>query len=185
MPPLRVEDDSKLGELIVYISDKSAGDPRFGATKLNKLLYFSDFLAFGNFGEPITCAIYTHRKWGPAPRHFEEVRDALLASASLKIETRQLNSGNRQNRTVALREASLQDFSQQQIDLVDDLIKQHWDRTADEISEASHNYVGWKMTKDGEAIPYESIFLSDTPLTVEEIYKGQQLAQQDIRWKAA
>src|ERR1035438_9553158 len=48
--PLRVEDDVKLGELIIYISKKSAGDSRFGATKLNKLLYFSDFLSFGNFG---------------------------------------------------------------------------------------------------------------------------------------
>ena len=29
------------------------------------------------------------------------------------------------------------------------------------------------MTKEGETIPYEYIFLSDAPLTTEEIYKGK------------
>jgi hypothetical protein len=59
----------------------------------------------------------------------------------------------------------------------------HWERTADEISDASHNYVGWKMTKEGETIPYESIFLSDAPLTTEEIHRGQELAR-EYRWCA-
>ena len=184
MSPLRVEDDAKLGELIVYISGKSEGDSRFGATKLNKLLYFSDFLAYANFGEPITAAIYRHLKNGPAPRHLEEVRDGLVASNAIRIEHRQFRDGRRQVRTVALRQADTDKFSQEHKELVDDLIKRHWDDTADQISLASHNYVGWKMTKEGETISYETIFLSDAPLTMEEIYRGQELARQDKRWAA-
>jgi hypothetical protein len=103
MTALRVEDQEKLGELIVYISEKSANDPRFGATKLNKLLYFSDFLAYGNFGRPITGAIYRHLKQGPAPRHLEEVRDRLAASGAIQIAERHLRNGRRQIRTTACR----------------------------------------------------------------------------------
>src|ERR1035438_1799628 len=98
---LRVEDQEKLGELIVYISEKSTNDPRFGATKLNKLLYFSDFLAFANFGNPITGAIYRHLKQGPAPRHLEEVRDRLASSGAIEIVERNLKNGRHQIRTIA------------------------------------------------------------------------------------
>ena len=37
--------DERLGELILYVADKCADDPRFGATKLNKILWWSDFQA--------------------------------------------------------------------------------------------------------------------------------------------
>jgi hypothetical protein len=174
---LRVEDQEKLGELIVYISERSKNDPRFGATKLNKLLYFSDFLAFGNFGMPISGAIYRHLKQGPAPRHLEEIRDRLVSTGAIEISERHFKNGRRQVRATACRSFNRSKFSDEEIALVDDLIKLHWERTADEISDASHNYVGWKMTKEGETIPYESIFLSDAPLTTEEIHRGQELAR--------
>jgi hypothetical protein len=178
MVTVRVQDEEKLGELIVYISKKSSGDPCFGATKLNKLLYFSDFLAFGNLGNPITSAEYRHLKNGPAPRYLEEVRDHLVKTSAIRLETRLLKQDRKQVRTIALRQPNLSKFKKEELELVNDLIKLHWDRTSDEISEASHNYVGWKMTKEGETIPYESIFLSDAPLTLEEIYRGQELAAQ-------
>lgn len=181
--PKIVQDDSKLAELIVYISRASAGDPRFGSTKLNKLLYFSDFLAYGKFGEPITGATYRHLKNGPAPRDLEEIRDGLIASSALYLEERTFNAGRSQKKPVALRDAETSKFSHEQIQLVEDLIRTHWDKTSEEISLASHNYVGWKMTKEGETIPYSTVFLSDAPLTPEEIYRGQELAAQDSRWK--
>ena len=34
----------KFRELILYIAQESEGDPNFGATKLNKILFFCDFL---------------------------------------------------------------------------------------------------------------------------------------------
>ncbi|HZQ34888.1 MAG TPA: hypothetical protein VFD32_03070 [Dehalococcoidia bacterium] len=49
-------DSRKLGELILYVAEKSSDDPRFGATKLNNILFFSDFLAFGQLGRSITGA---------------------------------------------------------------------------------------------------------------------------------
>jgi hypothetical protein len=126
----------------------------------------------------MTGAIYRHLKQGPAPRHLEEVRDRLASSGAIKVQERNLKNGRRQVRTTACRSFIRSKFSDEEIALVDELIRLHWEHTADEISDASHNYVGWKITKEGETIPYESIFLSDGPLTTEEIYRGQGLAHE-------
>lgn len=69
-------------ELIVYIASKSIDDPSFGATKLNKILYYSDFKAFERFGVPLTGAPYFRLKNGPAPRIMIPVRDELVAEGS-------------------------------------------------------------------------------------------------------
>src|SRR2546425_12852222 len=97
-----IGDEEKLGELILYISQKCATDPKFGAIKLNKILYLSDFLAFGNWGEPITGVQYQHLRKGPAPRRLLPVRDALQKDGKLVVQKLPLKSGNVQTRTVNL-----------------------------------------------------------------------------------
>jgi hypothetical protein len=179
-----VGNERKLGELIVYISWKSHNDPRFGATKLNKLLYFSDFLAMSRLGAPITAVAYQHLKNGPAPRHLEEVRDGLVERRAIAVANVPLPYGGLTLiRTYALREPDLNEFSGKEIALVDSLIDLHWEDNADTMSERSHSYVGWKMTSMFETIPYGSIFLSDAPLTDAEIRRGQELAQ-EFNWVA-
>jgi len=173
---MEIGDEKKLGELIVYISLKSARDPLFGATKLNKLLYFSDFLAFGNFGKPITAVIYQHLENGPAPRRFKVVEQNLIQQQAIAVQKIKLASGKTQIKTVALRNPDLREFTADEIALIDELIERHWEDDADGISRHSHNYVGWKMTKMKETIPYGSIFLSDESLTDAEIVRGQELA---------
>src|SRR5687767_3702503 len=66
--PTRDPDDSKLAELILFIAHRSECDERFGAVKLNKLLFFSDFLAYGRLGSSITGQDYQKLQHGPAPR---------------------------------------------------------------------------------------------------------------------
>jgi Antitoxin SocA-like, Panacea domain len=173
-----VGDEDKLAELILYISQKCATDPKFGAVKLNKLLYLSDFLAFGNWGEPITGVPYQHLKMGPAPTRLIPVRDQLERSGKLVVQALPLKSGKKQVRTVNLVEPNLKVFSGREIALVDSIIEDLWGMDAEESSEFSHQFVGWRMTKEGEPIPYGSIFISDEPLSPAEIQRGQELARE-------
>jgi len=173
-----IGDEEKLAELILYISQKCATDPKFGAIKLNKILYLADFLAFGNWGEPITGVEYQHLRKGPAPRRLVPVREALQQSGKLVVQTLPLKTGNRQIRTVNLADPNLKVFSGREIALVDSIIEDLWDLDAEESSEFSHRFVGWKMTQEGENIPYGSIFISDEPLSEAEILRGQELAKQ-------
>jgi len=172
-----IGDEEKLSELILYISQKCATDPKFGAVKLNKILYLSDFLAFGNWGEPITAVEYQHLRKGPAPRRLIPVRDALQKAGKLVVQTLPLKSGNRQVRTVNLVDPNLKVFSGREIALVDSIIEELWNMDAEESSEFSHRFVGWKMTQEFDAIPYGSIFLSDEPLSEAEVLRGQELAK--------
>lgn len=172
-----IGDEQKLAELILYISQKCATDPKFGAVKLNKILYLSDFLAFGNWGEPITGVEYQHLRQGPAPRRLVPVREELQSDKKLVIQALPLRSGHRQVRTVNLVDPDLRIFSGREIALVDSIIEDLWDMDAEESSEFSHRFVGWKMTQEGEPIPYGSIFLSDEPLSEAEIIRGQELAR--------
>jgi len=173
-----IGDEDKLAELILYISQKCATDPKFGAIKLNKLLYLSDFLSFGNWGEPITGVQYRHLRMGPAPTRLIPVRDALEKNRKLVVQTLPLKSGRKQVRTVNLTEPNLKVFSGREIALVDSIIEDLWDLDAEESTEFSHRFVGWKMTKEGDPIPYGSIFLSDEPLSAAEIQRGQELARE-------
>lgn len=51
-------DPAKFKALMLYAAEKSRGDPRFGAIKLNKILFFSDFLSYGLTGRAVTAAVH-------------------------------------------------------------------------------------------------------------------------------
>lgn len=172
-----IGDEDKLRELILHISRKCASDPRFGSTKLNKLLYFCDFWAFGRWGRPITAVDYQHIENGPAPRRLKPVRRQMVEDGDLAIQEVPLKSGNTQTRTIALRKPKLADFTAEEIALVDEVIDLFWNSDSDGMTHQSHADVGWKMTEMYETIPYGSIFLSDAPLTDAEIFRGQELAR--------
>lgn len=171
-------DERKLAELILYISQKCASDPTFGAVKLNKILYFSDFFAFGNWGSPITGVEYQHLPNGPAPRRLLPVRDQMVDNRDLVIQRVQLQSGNVQHRTVNLREPNLDLFSGREIALIDNVIEALDRLNAQQTSDLSHRMVGWKATSDSEIIRYETIFLSDQPLSDAEVRRAQELAKE-------
>ena len=75
--------DERLRELILYIADRSQTDPRFGATKLNKLVFFADFQSYAERGKPITGCQYMRLPNGPVPRHLIPIRDRLVEEGEL------------------------------------------------------------------------------------------------------
>jgi len=49
-------DQRRLEELILYIATRTADDESFGRTKLAKVFFYADFVAFGDEGAPLTGA---------------------------------------------------------------------------------------------------------------------------------
>src|ERR1700733_8713255 len=154
------EGEQRFRELLVYISAKCERDPKFGATKLNKILYFSDFLAFAQFGEPITGFEYQRERNGPVPKRLVPIRDQMVRAGDLAVQPVPLLGGKVQKRTVNLRQPRLEVFTPEQIALVDSIIEKFWGFNADEVSDLSHQMVGWKIAEPGESVPYESVFIS-------------------------
>jgi len=170
----------RLRELIVYISEHYKDAPKFGAVKLNKTLYHSDFRAYERFGVPLTGTSYFALKQGPAPKAMVPILNSLLEEGAIEIEQRQV--GNRiQKRVVPRRKAYLELFTGDEIALVDEVIKELWDQSADDVSLVSHD-VRWRTVKLQDLIPYEAAFLSQEPLTDEDISRTAALAHEH-GWK--
>ncbi len=156
MPLKRIKtpDDAKLEELIILIASRSEDDPRFGSTKLNKLLFFADFLAYVKRGEAITNHVYMRLPNGPAPRAMLPITKRMISAKCLAIQERD-HYGRTQKVPVALREPNLELFSSEEIAIVTDVLDSFKKSNAKGISALSHNFDGWKLAKDGENIPYE------------------------------
>jgi hypothetical protein len=168
--------EAKLAELILYISKKCADDPCFGATKLNKILYFADFLHYGNYGRPITGVEYQKLPYGPAPRRLVPVRDRLVENRDLGIQPVSLRSGSVQKKPVNLREPDLTLFTGTEIEQVDTVINGLSNHDTDTVSELSHRMVGWQVVGENETIPYSTVFISNPKLSDAEIERGMELA---------
>jgi hypothetical protein len=169
------ENETRYRELVLYICQKSATDPKFGATKINKILYFSDFLAYATLGEPITGFEYQRLPNGPAPRRMLPMRDEMEKRRDLGFQIVPLRGGRTQHKAVNLRQPDLSVFTAAQISLVDRIIEELWNLDAEAVSDLSHRMMGWRLADLGETIPYETVFISSEPLTETDVQRGREL----------
>ena len=164
----------KLEELLLLVAELSADDPSFGKTKLNKILFYIDFFAYGHFGKPVTGATYQHRPYGPVPREIVSARDTLVDQGAVDL-ARQDRFGYAQERLTSLRSPDLSLFDQAELNLIRDVITALWTKNGVEASEASHREIGWRITSDGQAIPYEAVFVSNRAMTADDVRRGQEV----------
>lgn len=166
--------EQKFRELLLYITVQSEGDSSFGATKANKLLFFADFLAYYYLGRPITGRQYERMNHGPVPVDIYSTRSEMEQDESLLVFEREYY-GNRQMRYAACRQPDLSIFTAEEISLVDRLIREHWGKSARDISDESHQFAGWALAHDREVIPYEVALVSFRNPTPAEVEYGRSL----------
>jgi hypothetical protein len=174
---LPMDSDAKLAELVLYISDRCQLDPTYGSTKLNKILFYSDFLFYANKGVPITGQEYMRLDNGPAPRRLLPVRSDLIERRELVVRN-QPYGGLSQKRPIALRDADISGFAGDEIAMVDSVIDQLWGKNAKEVSDLSHLFDGWKLALDRETIPYETALISDAEPTESDYAFARELGRE-------
>jgi hypothetical protein len=174
--PAKSGKEKRVTELILYISKKLSKDDYFGQIKLNKVLFFSDFTAFGRLGRTITGVEYQHLDEGPAARPMLPIQMRMKAAKILVIEPKSLY-GYTQDRPISLRDPDLSDFSGEEIAIVDAWIDRLRPMTATQASNLSHDTFGWRSTKNGQTIDPKSVFISWKTPTAADIERGQELAE--------
>lgn len=171
-------DREKLRELALYIAEKMQGERYFGATILNKALFYCDFEWFRETGKPMTGATYQKLNYGPAPREILSVIKSLCNDGSAEIITRATYVG-RQKRLVPKRRAKLDEhFKPEQIALVNEIISSLTDVTAGSISAFSHQHIGWRVAEYREDIPYVAVHLADQGALPSDVKRGLVLAKE-------
>jgi len=151
-------DSDKFKELILYLSERSETDPRYGQVKLNKLLYYIDFLAYRDLGKPITGARYQRLQWGPAAVAMKPIQEEMAAEGDLLVRSSPFG-GFEQKKPIAVRHADMSRFSGSEVAFAESIILALWNLGAGQVSDLSHEDVGWKLARDGEDIPYETAFV--------------------------
>ncbi|MBU1173353.1 MAG: SocA family protein [Proteobacteria bacterium] len=170
------EPDKRLGELILYVSERCGTDPFFGNTKLNKILFYSDMLTYANLGQPITGSEYMRLPNGPVPKHMKPVLEKMKARKDMVMVSRDFYRRT-QHRVVPLREAKIDGlFTPTQIAWVERVIEALGHMSATQVSKRSHDRV-WRIADDKKSIPYEAIYLSDQDATPDDEARAHELAE--------
>jgi len=169
---------NKLEELILYVAHKSHDDVKFGATKLNKILFWADFLAYGYWGQAITNAQYIRKQRGPVPKDVVGACSNLVRQGRARMEERSY-FGYTQKRIVPLTNPDLSIFSTDEIQLIADVLKMMEHITATEASDLTHQLRPWLDALQEEEIPYSTVFIMhDTPVTQDDKAWAQQRLQE-------
>ncbi len=171
-------DSDKFRELVVYVAKQSDEDPRFGMIKLNKILYYSDFAAYRQLGQPITGATYRKYCEGPAPIELPVARGELINSGDAISEERPYFAGSVVRLVIrAGREPNRELFRPGELEIVDEVVDFFEGKTEREVATFSHHEPGWAVASDREDIPYETAWLSSGPASRDAEDWGIQFAE--------
>lgn len=143
--------ESKLDALVHYVCARCDDPNKLGATKLNKVLWYSDVFAFVQEGKSITGTAYVKQQFGPVPKNILSARKRLVDQGAI-VERDALN-WYPQKQFIATRPADISMFSSVEISIVDkvvDIICEN--HTAASISYLSHDFI-WEIAEIGEEIP--------------------------------
>jgi hypothetical protein len=170
---------TKTKELIIYIAVRLAKKPNYGATLLNKVLYFVDNIAYMKTGKPISEFKYIKQTFGPTPEPFWflSIKDSLIDSGAIEVVESE-SFGRVQKRLVPKREAQVDLFSVDEIVIIDEVIADVGNLNASEISDLSHQFPAWKVAADKEELPLFTFLLSSsTPNQSDIDWAKQELSR--------
>ena len=145
----------KFKQTFLYILSRCGQKPNIGKTILNKLLYFADFNFYEKNGErSITNASYIKMPFGPVPSVMDGVISEMIQAEQIHT-FKSVYQGYEQDRFAPLSTPDIACFSALEIQELDTVIGQFSDKTANWISDYSHEDLPYRATdKIGDTISY-------------------------------
>jgi len=148
-------DLEKLKNMILYLVKRLDGVLK---VKLNKLLWYCDFLNFKESSVSITGAQYVRIKLGQVPDHYElifanMIHEGLLDNSEIPFQTKDGTQQGEEFNTLVEPDRSL--FTEKEIQVMDFITDTFREDTSTSIMEKSHREAAYKKCKDGDIISYE------------------------------
>lgn len=132
----------KLQNVILYFIDKCNG---VFNTKMNKLLFYTDFLNYRQHGQAITGIAYRAIQYGPVPVRWDRIYSLLDCIEQDLIE---FKSGDCGTRLISTQKPDLSMFSPSELSTLEIIAERFRKVSASEISEMSHKEKAWKQFID-------------------------------------
>jgi hypothetical protein len=161
-------DGDKFKNLVHYVCSISPNPKVLGATKLNKILWYSELNSFLSLGKPITGAKFVKRQFGPVAKATLPVLENLRSEGAIIIVDTE-HFGKPKKEYISLRKPDLSAFSPEEISIitqVTEIICQK--HTASSISAATHDDI-WEMAEIGEEIPLSTVFAVRGEVTEDDV----------------
>jgi len=165
----------KLEELVLHIALISQNDTNLGMTKLNKLVWASDFEVFCETGRTITGAPYQKGPFGPIPRAMPIILERLQEEGRLEIKRDKINDMEGE-RPIAKKRPNLSAFSQQTLESVAQVVAENFNKTGTQMSDYTHSYIAYEVAEMKETIPFGAWLINRRSPTENEKERGSQLA---------
>lgn len=149
----------KLKALVLYVIWRAGHREGFGATKLNKVLWFADARHYMVHGASITGETYIRQPHGPVPKHIDEIKNELIVEGAIQTMDEEYRSVSlKRHLTDGPPDTTM--FTGDELTLIDWWIRHvAEEHTAKSISELSHNYT-WQIAEPGAEIPLYAVFAS-------------------------
>lgn len=129
---------SKLKNVILYFIEKCGST---FATKMNKLLFYTDFLSYKKYGHAITGLAYKAIQYGPVPVRWDRVYSLI---DDLHTEEVVFPTGYYGIQLCSTLPPDYDCFSSDELTILDSIVTKFKDISTAEISELSHREDAWK-----------------------------------------
>ncbi|HEX6125014.1 MAG TPA: Panacea domain-containing protein [Pyrinomonadaceae bacterium] len=137
----------KMAAMISYMAERSSD---LYKTKLNKLLFYADFVNYYLHGNSISGSRYVHLPYGPVPDGYEETLEALNHYGIIQI------SKHGSADAVGVGDTRTNDLlSEPERQAINWVLETYGSMSAGEISDISHQEKAYRNTRTGEEIAYE------------------------------
>jgi len=134
----------KVAHFVLYLAQHA--EPL--KTRLNKLLFYCDFLHYKRTGYSISGCNYRAIQLGPVPSHYHELFGLLESLEYVRIEEELYDHGGTGERFTALKKFDRQWFSPEELNIMNEIVASFKHKRTKELIETSHLEQGWEKNKD-------------------------------------
>lgn len=146
----------KYVEMIAFFAEKS----RPFKTKLNKLLFYADFLHYKRTGYSISGVQYLAIQFGPVPNHFDSIFDYAHGCGKVQVELQEQSDSIKQKfLPEPTNPFNSKLFTESELNAMEDVRKQLTHLSSSVLSKLSHEEEAWiSHEKSKSTISYKTAF---------------------------
>ena len=133
---------------------KYCNNQYLGATKLNKLFYYLDFINYRDRKSSVTGDVYIHNHYGPTPSNLDTILSKMVESG--KIEIAKDPFGDSYTTSFVIKKDPDEDaFTGDEKGLLKSVCAEFLDWSTDKIVEQTHLESPWFYSKPFEEVNYK------------------------------
>jgi len=137
----RIPDLNRAGQMILFFAQQM---PDLVKTKLNKLLFYADFLHFSRHGQSISGMEYRAIQHGPVPADYDKLLLRLSEDGQIELEQKEFPNGLYGEIVQPKQDVDLSYFLPEEQVILLDVATRFSNVKTKELVDFSHQEEGWK-----------------------------------------